>query len=222
LPRQQLQTRLVTMNTYKKRGLHKLTAKVSKRLLAEANEAEREERELSVKWLNDNKGKPQYEKVVSLIGEIEKAREATPTIASLMHWAQAEASGHPTPTVSWNKIHLINSLLRKFKLYPRFVGRRKVGGHSNERRAHSRLIWEWWPERDSTAKVVHAIIRLEEQGLWYSLRQCLPCGKWILTKRRRQRFCSAQCRETNFRSTDEGRKKRAAYMRTYRSQPSNR
>jgi predicted nucleic acid-binding Zn ribbon protein len=209
------------MKRGKKRGLHKLPSRLMKRMTAEENDAEREEREMSIDWLNANKGRTQYKEVVYLIGEIEKAREATPTI-SMLQWAQAEASGHPTAAVSWNKIHLINSLLKKFKLYPRIVGRRKVGGHSKERLAHSRLMWEWWPERDSTAKVVHAIVRLEQQGLWYSFRQCLPCGKWILTTRRRQRFCSTQCREKTFRSTEEGRKKRAAYMRTYRSQPINR
>jgi len=203
------------------RGLRTSRASLQKLREFESKDKEREERQMLVAWLNQNKGKAQYKRVVGLIAEIQEAREATPSI-TVLDWALADASGRPTPAVSWKKIRRINSQLRGFKFWRRIIGRRKVGGHSKQRLALSRLIWEWWPQRDEAARVVRAITRLEEQGLWDSLSECSQCGKWLCKSRRRQRFCSPKCREKHFRSSDEGRRKRAAYMRSYRAQPNER
>jgi len=54
------------------------------------------------------------------------------------------------------------------------------------------------------------------QGFLRRIAQCPSCRKWFVIKRVDQKFCSAKCREKAFRTTDEGKAKRAAYMRSYR------
>jgi hypothetical protein len=48
------------------------------------------------------------------------------------------------------------------------------------------------------------------------IRECRHCQKWFLSKRIRQNYCSAGCRQQAFRATPTGKRKRAAYMRAYR------
>lgn len=53
------------------------------------------------------------------------------------------------------------------------------------------------------------------------IREC-RCGTWFFGKRENHMFCSDSCRDKEFRSTPEGKKKRRLYMKRYRAQPSNR
>lgn len=179
------------------------------------------ERKMLVDFLNYNRGKPIYRRIVKLIDAIGAAREATPLIPSLRELFLSEAKSRPVPAVSWEEIRQINGKLRRYMSWPRIVGRRKVGGRSKNRQRQSRLIWRWWPKL-SVGPIVYAIARLEQQGQFDFLRRCEECNeKWLFTCRR-QRFCSAECRGKNHRRTDEGRRKRRDYMRKYRAQPSER
>jgi hypothetical protein len=43
------------------------------------------------------------------------------------------------------------------------------------------------------------------------------CGRWFVRTREDHRFCEPACREKAFRSSEEGRAKRAKFMRAYRA-----
>jgi hypothetical protein len=61
-----------------------------------------------------------------------------------------------------------------------------------------------------------AILKAATEGQLSRIRECSYCQKWFLSKRRRQSYCSPGCRQQAFRATPDGKRKRAAYMRTYR------
>jgi hypothetical protein len=56
---------------------------------------------------------------------------------------------------------------------------------------------------------VHGYLRL--------VSQCDSCGHWFVRHREDHRYCSAECREKAFRGSDEGKVKRAKFMREYRA-----
>src|SRR5580700_4422524 len=56
---------------------------------------------------------------------------------------------------------------------------------------------------------VHGYLRL--------VSQCDSCGHWFVRHREDHRYCSAECREKAFRGSDEGKIKRAKFMREYRA-----
>jgi hypothetical protein len=60
------------------------------------------------------------------------------------------------------------------------------------------------------------ILEAAFQGFLRLLSQCPTCEKWLVLRRGHHRFCSGKCREKAFRDSDEGRAKRARYMRQYR------
>jgi hypothetical protein len=61
-----------------------------------------------------------------------------------------------------------------------------------------------------------AVLKAAVGGQLSRIRECGHCKKWFLSKRTRQSYCSAGCRQQAFRATPRGKKKRAAYMRAYR------
>jgi len=50
-----------------------------------------------------------------------------------------------------------------------------------------------------------------------SVAQCNICQTWFVMRKKDHRSCSNSCREKDFRSSDNGRAKRASYMRRYRA-----
>jgi hypothetical protein len=51
------------------------------------------------------------------------------------------------------------------------------------------------------------------------VRQCETCEKWFIATRKKSRFCSTLCRVKWHAHTEEGKRKRAAYMQQYRANP---
>jgi len=62
-----------------------------------------------------------------------------------------------------------------------------------------------------------AVYGLAVGGLLGQVRECKACKRWLFARRKDQRFCSGGCREKDYRSSQEGRAKRTAYMRRYRN-----
>jgi len=64
------------------------------------------------------------------------------------------------------------------------------------------------------------LLELARQGLLERLKQC-PCGSWIWARFSHQRFCSAKCREKEFRSSlqwkEHRRQKAREYYRLHKS-----
>jgi hypothetical protein len=120
----------------------------------------------------------------------------------------------------WSKIRKINAQLREFDIVPRVIVRKTpiyVGaGKRIFRESGSRFGWQWWHSNDLAARAAYTVFRLEERGLFDSLRECKKCKRWLLARRRKQRFCSSKCRDKVYRTSKAGRKTRAKYMRGYR------
>jgi hypothetical protein len=74
------------------------------------------------------------------------------------------------------------------------------------------------PERDSPEPWLISVFQLAFDGLIWRFRECEVCATWMLITRRDQKYCSGRCRERSFRTTAEGKARRATYMRRYRSQ----
>jgi hypothetical protein len=83
--------------------------------------------------------------------------------------------------------------------------------------------WKYWnfsrkKGRDITyLSTMQMVCSLAVSGLINKVRQCKHCKKWLFALRNHQLFCSASCREKNFRNQPHGRSRRAAYMRRYRA-----
>jgi hypothetical protein len=79
---------------------------------------------------------------------------------------------------------------------------------------------EWGWQETIAAKVkdipLGFIIIAARQGFLRHIDECHLCGGWFLSRKRDHKFCSSECREKAFRKSDEGRAKRAAYMKRYR------
>jgi hypothetical protein len=58
-----------------------------------------------------------------------------------------------------------------------------------------------------------------QAGYLNRVRECKICGKWFFAYRESPRFqfCSDECREKHWRTSPQGKEKRAAFMRNYRS-----
>jgi hypothetical protein len=95
---------------------------------------------------------------------------------------------------------------------PVYLGLRKRA----VRESGSRFGWQWWHPNDLAARAAYTVFRLEERGLFDSLRECKNCKRWLLARRRKQRFCSSKCRDKVYRTSKTGRRTRAKYMRGYR------
>jgi hypothetical protein len=59
-------------------------------------------------------------------------------------------------------------------------------------------------------------------GLLRSVRECDFCHDWYFARKENQRFCKPSCRERHHRSSEEGKAKRAKYMRDRRKREKNR
>lgn len=78
--------------------------------------------------------------------------------------------------------------------------------------------FEWkYARHPNSGRAIECIVSLSQRGLIDSVRKCEHCDKWLFAKFARQRFCSNECREKNFRSSATGRERRRKYMQGYRA-----
>jgi hypothetical protein len=63
---------------------------------------------------------------------------------------------------------------------------------------------------------------LAAAGLLRSVRECDFCQDWYFARKKDHRFCKRYCRERHHRSSEEGKAKRAEYMRNRRKREKNR
>lgn len=98
--------------------------------------------------------------------------------------------------------------LRRYTFYPRFYPLGKV------------LSFAWEPERpdhpESYGEIsaIADLAKLAEKDLLGHLKEC-RCGRWIWTRFSHQRFCSAKCREHDFRSSEKWKVHRRQKAREY-------
>ena len=78
-------------------------------------------------------------------------------------------------------------------------------GFDQHSRARFNPIEEW--------QAIQAIMELGEHGLLGNLKECAQCHRWMFARFSHQRFCSEGCRQAHFRSSEEFKAGRRAYMR---------
>jgi len=120
-------------------------------------------------------------------------------------------------------IRLLNSLLSKYSVFPRYSGTQKsrwrISWVHTISRHRLRLgfvaggNYEEVPFGEADA--VSSALRLAEEGYLDRLHKC-NCGKWFYSRFITQRFCRMRCQQRDFRKTKESLAQRREYMRVYR------
>ena len=184
-----------------------------------AAERERAETEILVGWLNEKRSSAEYGRVVQLVRLFRQARAENPPL-TIRELVERETSPEHAKIDPWSKIRKINAQLQKFDISPRIIVRKTsvyLGvGKKTGRESGTRFGWQWWHPNDLAARAAYTVFRLEERGVFDSLRECVNCKKWLLARRQTQRFCSPKCRDQVYRTSETGRKTRTMYMRRYR------
>lgn len=104
-------------------------------------------------------------------------------------------------------LRMLTRKLRRYTFYPVFL-------------PHFPIRFGWWPTRKQSpdryddVSAVLDIAKLAERDLLGRLKEC-PCGKWIWARFSHQRFCSAKCREREFRSSEQWKEHRRQKAREY-------
>jgi hypothetical protein len=200
------------MPRHTKRRLHTLYERQQRR------QRKRNVKEL-VDWLIKHEGSPPYRRLLRIIEDFRELRDATPPLGTheflLREWSQQPESDFP-----WEKVRRLNALLLTYKTCVQVVGHKTVVGSSMQRLAHrSRLTFDWFYVKKPEAEMVHRLVEIEKMELFERVRQCKQCRKWLFAEKNHQLFCSRECRQKHFRTSEEGRKKRKEYMRRYRASP---
>jgi hypothetical protein len=98
--------------------------------------------------------------------------------------------------------------LRRYTFYPRFYPLGKA------------LSFAWQPARPDQPEsygeisAIADLAKLAEKDLLGHLKECC-CGRWIWARFSHQRFCSAKCREHDFRSSERWKEHRRQKAREY-------
>ena len=76
----------------------------------------------------------------------------------------------------------------------------------------------WFSELDA----ILLISDLARAGLWHKIRRCQHCSGWLLAKFSHQKFCSHSCQQNYFRSSEEYKAERRAYVKDLREKEKKR
>lgn len=102
----------------------------------------------------------------------------------------------------------LRTQLRRYTFYPEFFPLGKL------------LSFDWvptrpdHPDRYGEVSAIADLAKLAERDLLGNLREC-SCGRWIWIRFSHQRFCSAKCREREFRSSEKWKEHRRKKAREY-------
>jgi hypothetical protein len=175
-----------------------------------------------VDWLNESAGTAAYDRVESLIRNIRQVRALLHPV-SFPEFVKREMSTDGFSADIWEKINGINESLSSYKMWPRYTSFRttvtaktRTATPKLNEISSGPLLMEWWPDGEFETRAVHAVVRLEENHQLDFLLRCRNCGKWFFASRSWHKFCAERCRSDHDSHTDDGRKRRARYMREYR------
>jgi len=69
--------------------------------------------------------------------------------------------------------------------------------------------------RMRASEALELILKLTQLGELTRLRRCTQCKKWLFARFRHQTFCSTECQQRNYTTSDIWRAHRRVYMRRY-------
>ena len=150
----------------------------------------------------------------------DRARQNVGEILEIFCYLQERASPKRNSANAYSKEDLNNSnnrlsdLLREYKYYPMLLplGSRS-GCYWYPVPRGSKYARGWAAEYDDANAVYH-LAQLAKADLLNQLKKC-SCGRWLFARFSHQRFCSAQCREKEFRSSPEWKEYRRKKAREY-------
>jgi hypothetical protein len=152
-----------------------------------------------IRWLNSAPKKSAGWKRVSEILRIHAAAKAR--IAALKtHDLMV------TIPASYHQTQQIKKLLARYKFRPELMPSAR-GSH-----------FQWAPVRgedfSGEEMAILGIMRLADGGLLEKVREC-QCGRWFLRKFPNHNHCTAACGDQHRKASDEWRKERKAYRKTW-------
>lgn len=180
--------------------------------------------DLLVRWLNENRATAGYRRLWQLfnaLGELESARKKM--FSSI-------AGNKVNPKLHGHAAGLhekINRVLQSYEVFPQFgpfaengwpaVWMPAIVGSKNA-----------WRKAERTCKMINAInetnavltlIGLARMGLLNRVRRCEneACERWFFAKPRHKRFCTTECQQKTFRSTETFKRYRRDWMRQQRT-----
>jgi hypothetical protein len=62
-----------------------------------------------------------------------------------------------------------------------------------------------------------SLVKVCEEGDVGRIRRCSKCSKWFYARFRHKKFCSANCQQSHYRSSEEWKAHRRRWMRRYRA-----
>jgi hypothetical protein len=188
-----------------------------------------EDRVVLIDWLNAATGSKSFQRVRTLIRQIQSAETAVDAATRdgvFIHVGQREDR---IPLEKSRRRREVDKLLRpigpalmRYVFHPRLTctlfGRSRwwfdlfgesVAGDYRLKRGNERRVYE--------ADAVFGVLRLASAGLLDRVRQCLMCQKWLYARPSHKKFCDTDCQLKYFASTPMQKEKRARYMRDYRT-----
>ena len=170
-------------------------------------------------WLNHQRGRPGYKRVVEFLSLCAAIKEypikTTAGKGNPFGATRSRFNADPGLTALFGRL---NKLLRRYKLLP-----------SCQAVVPQGWSFAWIPEKPrvythdqfgryanpmTEEEVVWTLIHMARVGRLENVRQCI-CGKWVVGRTFRQRFCCSACRMKSFKSSVKWRAHRRAYMRRY-------
>jgi hypothetical protein len=163
-------------------------------------------------WLNLQDDSPEKNRVIGLLGRIQKAGKMTAVVDFDFAFGDPSrdysvARKMPLDTLRRDYRKLlgeINELLSRYKCSP-FIGCQV-----------DRDAWYvgWDPlDEPEQAAIVHLLISAQ-MGVIERIARCRTCRLWFFG-RRRASFCSTKCRQASYRASENGKATKRNYMRRY-------
>jgi hypothetical protein len=166
-----------------------------------------------VKWLNAASGTPERERVVKIV---ETARRIAHLRAQKPALVLAHESFFGEKTELNKAYNRYQRMLRRYRFFPLIQPWSPIAPHMWTAVEHGRDKLSddspHLPYDDFDA--VHDLARLADRGLFDKLLRC-SCERWLFARFSHQRFCSARCREREFKASPEWRAHRRKKAREY-------
>jgi hypothetical protein len=169
-----------------------------------------------VAYMNARHGRPGFDRLEHVVHAINKIDRL------------ARIAGYPDASMSCAKFgdeaqRLKSSLVDRFTSEFQFV----VGLRAPRARGWSqsyKFFPNASPHKSMKSLYLGGIFIYEAacRGFLRRIHQCSICGKWFVMKFETHKSCSERCRVKSFRSSAEGKARRARYMREYRAREKRR
>lgn len=172
------------------------------------------------KWLNDNDGTREGNRVIALVRSLKKLLPCL----SFRDWWSESVTHKKRAKDKEAELSALNRKLRNYVMFPMLVDYTSTVAMRRKGALQSRgkVFWKWSSGGQAATPIVHSIVKLGERELLSRLSECANCEAWFYARFTHQIFCSSRCREKHFRASPEWRASRRDYMRGYRQRERDR